>query len=562
MTLPWQQTTIASDTTHHLLRGEPLYEARFDEVLSFHPPGIAAARDVTGAFHIAPDGAPAYSRRFRRTFGFYDDRAAVEDDNEAWHIGLDGNDVGPNRFAWCGNFQAGRCTVRDPDGSYFHVNIEDEPAYRERWRYAGDFREGAAVVQDESGRHHHIDSSGRTIGTGGFLDLDVFHKGFARARDEGGWFHLTREGQPAYARRFAAIEPFYNGQARCEAFDGSLHVIDENGSDLLRLREATRSDLQELSGRIVGFWGSQAIRTAVETGVMDALPAPLEELAVRCRIPTSSLRRFTRALIQLGLVATNGDQVEATSTGRLLSARSHSGMREAALHWAEEHAEAWKHLTWSLRTGRSGFEQVYGRPFFDWLSERTDKVVQYQKAMRAYAAHDYAPLPNVVRLPQHATIIDAGGGSGLALQYMLEANPGCTGVLLDRPEVVADRSAPTGLEQRWQAVPGNLFEPWPAEADLVLLCRVLHDWDDPEALLILQRARDAMRPGGRIVVVEQVLGETGHGGLLDLNMLVVCGSREREQADWARLSTRAGLRLHDQQPLPTYGYVMQFERAP
>ena len=43
-------------------------------------------------------------------------------------------------------------------------------------------------------------------------------------------------GQPLYARRFAAVEPFYNGQARAERVDGGLEVIDEAGKRLVELR--------------------------------------------------------------------------------------------------------------------------------------------------------------------------------------------------------------------------------------------------------------------------------------------------------------------------------------
>ncbi len=51
-----------------------------------------------------------------------------------------------------------------------------------------------------------------------------------------GWMHVDRAGEPAYARRFAAVEPFYNAQARVERFDGGLEVIDERGATIVELR--------------------------------------------------------------------------------------------------------------------------------------------------------------------------------------------------------------------------------------------------------------------------------------------------------------------------------------
>lgn len=31
----------------------------------------------------------------------------------------------------------------------------------------------------------------------GFADLDVFHKGYARAKDSSGWFHINVRGEDA-----------------------------------------------------------------------------------------------------------------------------------------------------------------------------------------------------------------------------------------------------------------------------------------------------------------------------------------------------------------------------
>ena len=96
----------------------------------------------------------------------------------------------------------------------------------------------------------HVDVHGEPVYGRWLLDLDVFHKGFARARDGDGWMHVSREGEPTYRRRFAAVEPFYNGQARVERFDGGLEVIDERGHVLVELRPAL--DLPVLPSIIVG----------------------------------------------------------------------------------------------------------------------------------------------------------------------------------------------------------------------------------------------------------------------------------------------------------------------
>jgi|GEM_PF-1128216 len=232
----WRCAIVAAGHSHHVMDGQPLYDERFDEVLKFHAPGLAPVRRGTEAWHIQLSGKPAYTRRFRRTFGFYEDRAAVISEEGWHHIRPDGESLYPERYAWCGNYQGGFCTVRDGEGFYRHLDRGGRPAYPERWRYAGDFRDGLAVVQGSDGRSTHIDAAGHLVHARWFLDLDVFHKGFARARDEAGWMHVDEGGRPIYPHRFAMVEPFYNGQARVQRLDGALEVINEDGTTVELLR--------------------------------------------------------------------------------------------------------------------------------------------------------------------------------------------------------------------------------------------------------------------------------------------------------------------------------------
>lgn len=226
----WSRAVLSRDRTHHEIDGAPMYSARFAAVQKFHEPGLAPALDDTGAFHIDPFGKAAYSSRFQKSFGFYENLAAVVEQDGWRHIHPSGAPAYSSRFDWCGNFQERRCTVRGADKRYFHIAPDGCSAYSARHLYAGDFREGVAVVRYvEDGLCGHVDSSGLPTHGARFLDLDIFHKGFARARDTRGWFHVERDGRPAYSERFAAVEPFYNGQALVETLSGTRAVIDVDG---------------------------------------------------------------------------------------------------------------------------------------------------------------------------------------------------------------------------------------------------------------------------------------------------------------------------------------------
>ena len=187
--------------------------------------------------------------------------------------------------------------------------------------------------------------------------------------------------------------------------------------------------------------------------------------------------------------------------------------------------------------------------FFAWMAERPDELVASHRAYAAYARHDYASLTTVWDFSVHDDILDAGGGTGELAFAALRANPGMTAVVMDRPEVKSLYEPPGELADRCAFVAGDLFRQWPVQSEAVVLARVLHDWPDADALRILRCAREAMPTGGSLYVVEMVLGETtGAGGLLDLNMLVMTGGRERTLQGFRDLLDDAGFRLSDVVP--------------
>ncbi len=555
----WKALRPASDPSHHVgPDGAAAYTQRFDQVLEFHAPGLAPVQRGEDAWHITPDGRPAYRHRFRRTFGFYEGLAAVVS-SEGWHhIAPTGAPAYPQRYAWCGNFQGGRCAVRRPDDAYFHITPEGAPAYPDVYRYAGDFRDGFAVVQADHGRSTHIDLHGRFLHDRWFLDLDVFHKGYARARDDAGWTHIDAAGVPAYPRRFASVEPFYNGQARVERFDGALEVIDETGATVTELRPPLRSDLASLSGDMVGFWRTQTIAAAVELGVIEALPATADHVAARCNLDPSRTSRLLRALGELALTLPDGTTWRTTPRGDLLRRDHPMTMAGASVEYARHFPRLWDALPEALRADRTW------RPpdiFGDVARDEARRAAHHQMLL-SYARHDYPLVPAALDLRGDERVIDAGGGLGALANLLLDTYPDLQVTVLDRPEVieqaVAVQQPRPGLS--WRSA--DLLQPWRLEADVVVLARVLHDWDDATASRILRQAFDTVRDRGVVFVVEMVLPDPGvAGGLCDLHLLMATGGQERTEADFRRLFAASGLELVEVIPLTALPTVL-VGRAP
>jgi len=214
-------------------KAEALFNKKFSDALKFHAPGLAAVKDTSGWYHIDTSGNALYKSRYKRTFGYYDHRAAVQDFQDHWfHIDETGRRLYSQSYIWCGNYQEKLCTVCNSEKQYFHITLKGEPAYNERYTYAGDFKDGCAAVGLPNEKFKHILPDGTALNDILFEDLSVFHKKFACAKDRRGWFHIDRSGNPLYSERYSVLEPFYNGMALAEDFSGRKLIIDESGKQI------------------------------------------------------------------------------------------------------------------------------------------------------------------------------------------------------------------------------------------------------------------------------------------------------------------------------------------
>jgi SAM-dependent methyltransferase len=148
------------------------------------------------------------------------------------------------------------------------------------------------------------------------------------------------------------------------------------------------------------------------------------------------------------------------------------------------------------------------------------------------------------------TIVDVGGGHGLLLTSVLKANAGVKGVVFDAPHVAAGAEKTikaAGVAERCRAEGGDFFKAVPAGADAYLMMHIIHDWPDDKAATILKHCRKGVNPGGKLLVVDSVVAPPGEPDLakvLDLEMLLLPGGRERTEPEFAALFTAAGWRLN------------------
>ncbi len=149
---------------------------------------------------------------------------------------------------------------------------------------------------------------------------------------------------------------------------------------------------------------------------------------------------------------------------------------------------------------------------------------------------------------------------------ILQAHQSLCGILFDQPHVVEHAASPlfeAGVAGRCQVIGGDFFRSVPGNADAYILKWILHDWDDEDAIAILNSCRRAISSGGSLIVVEYVIGDRNAGlesKLMDLNMMVVTGGIERTREEYAAIMGAAGFRIT--RVAPTQTPISVIEAAP
>ncbi len=304
----------------------------------------------------------------------------------------------------------------------------------------------------------------------------------------------------------------------------------------------------------------QAIHAAAKLGLPDILgdePRTAEELAAASHAHAPSLHRLLRALAAMAIFEEDDEgRFRHTELSRVLRSDHPQSARpmcliQGSLFWASN-----SDLHQTVVTGRPAFPRLHGVGFFDYLSAHPDLSAQFQAAMSASAVLSTAAVRDAIDFSVFPRIVDVGGGQGTLLEALLTANPGLHGVLYDHPTVIerADRLRTGPLANRCEVVGGDFFERVPEGGDAYIMKWILHDWSDDECVTILRNCRRAITPNGRVLIVDSVLAPPNTPDpvrFMDLLMLSILPGRERAEAEFGPLLSKAGFTLTRVVPTPS-----------
>lgn len=311
---------------------------------------------------------------------------------------------------------------------------------------------------------------------------------------------------------------------------------------------------QILQRMIVGSWITQAIYVAAQLGIADLLKdgsKSNDELAITTGVDARSLYRLLRALASVGIFAEGSSGyfeltplAECLQSNRTNSLRAYAIKSGQAWEW-----QPWGYLLESVKTGKPVFKNIFGMEIFDYLANDASAAKLYNQAISDFSEKQDVAITSGYNFSLIRNLVEVAGGRGTLIASILKANLTMQGILFDLPHVVADAKpliVTLELQDRCQLVGGNFFESVPAGGDAYLLRYIIHDWDDERAIAILKNCYQAMQSNGRLLLVEMVIpqgNEPFYGKLLDLQMLLNYGGRERTEAEYQVLLETAGFSL-------------------
>ncbi|WP_454085343.1 methyltransferase [Georgenia sp. Marseille-Q6866] len=351
---------------------------------------------------------------------------------------------------------------------------------------------------------------------------------------------------------------------------------------LVRAATTVRTTVQKLAARMVppevgvlelasGFMATHAVYAATRLGIPDALvagPLPPADVAARVGTHEDATHRLLRACAMWGVFSEEPDgRFALTPLADRLRAGTRDSMRAVVLMLGDpSYQRVWAELATTVRTGEPGAERALGRSMWEHLEHDAEFGDVFHAAMTRLSALDWPAVSAVYDFTRFSRVVDLGGGHGQLLALVLGAAPAAEGVLVERSSM-ADSAArllgEAGLGDRYRFEAGSFFDTVPADGDLYLLRRVLHDYDDAQAAAILTTLREHVRERATLLVLDGVVppGNTrDFSKALDLDMMLFVGGRERTEPQWRALLADTGFRTT--RIVPTVSPISLIEAVP
>jgi demethylspheroidene O-methyltransferase len=282
------------------------------------------------------------------------------------------------------------------------------------------------------------------------------------------------------------------------------------------MSQSTRSARGLLSLLFHGQKAIDAVVASLEIGLLDLLdagPVTLGAMAAKTGAVPGRLYKLLDCLESLGLVRRrrSGDAITDTIYEAV------EPLKQAALAVVgpesierDRDKYGWRDIYGHLPAVLRG-ERSTSRETFDWPPRSADQVASFEASMAAGCAPIIEAFLGAASAlwgdRSSVRLLDVGGGDGLLAARLLSSDPRlCADVynLAAVRPLVEQRMLEPGMAGRLGFVAGDFCaQPLPTGYDAISFVRVLHDWPDETARMLLEKAYAALPSGGRVIVCEE-----------------------------------------------------------
>ncbi|KAJ3124944.1 hypothetical protein HK098_000716 [Nowakowskiella sp. JEL0407] len=296
------------------------------------------------------------------------------------------------------------------------------------------------------------------------------------------------------------------------------------------------------------MWGTRCIASTVKLGIADFMsdaPKTAQEIAGSLKLNLDAVSRLLRALSTTNVInQIDSDHFQLTQVGLTLT-RNHPLSTASFLSAATDpgYWSIFGSMEESIRTGRPSANRALGMDIWEYFAASPNEGKVFAQSMERVSLSVLYPILAAYRF-EGKRIIDVGGYHGVFLKSILDLQLGGTdsvGILFDLETIIS--TAPPHPRVTFEA--GDFFDRVPS-GDMYLLKHIIHDWDDAACITILKNVAKSMEPYGKVCIVELLI--THDSGLIpvivDMNMMIAAGGRERTEDEYANLFTQSGLKLN------------------
>jgi len=276
---------------------------------------------------------------------------------------------------------------------------------------------------------------------------------------------------------------------------------------------------------IEGFGRFHVLCSAIELGVFDVLldtgPVTVDIIADRIGASAPHLETLLEGVVAMGLLDRRHGVFELNDTARRYLVSDAPASMASLIPVSPGPLANWSQLTATVRDGAPA-DPIDDDPatFYVPLVEGTFTTIN-RCAMRADLQLRYSALDS-------PKVLDLGAGGAPWTAAILNANPGATAVVNDLDGVidvarrkVAERDLDDRVEFRTGDFHGIDIEA--GEFDIVVLGHVCRTEGESGTRHLMQRAFDALAPGGRLLIgdyfVDEQRSQAAHALMMGVTMM-------------------------------------------